>query len=83
MVSSCVLDLFSDLVSSFGCIHAPIGIDELLPATCWHDRPNWHDLARGQRPCLIESITSLGERTHGWQYHASSYLDDAEWLSLI
>ena len=45
----------------------------------WTTRPTWLDLAAGARPWIPEQDeTTLGEWIHGWQYHGSWNLEQAE-----
>jgi len=61
---------------------------ELAGQTCeaagWTQRPNWRALSNGLRPPQPEQgDVSLGEWAHGWQYHASSTLEQCAYASLV
>ena len=60
---------------------------EVAGARCelagWQSRPTWLDLANGARPPPLPNDGQvLGEWQHGWQYHSSLHLEEAEAVSL-
>ena len=66
------------------CLAAAEAAGRQCDAAGWTARPSWEDLAAGCRPPeLPQEPTTLGEWTHGWQYHASYNLERAAHLSLM
>ena len=66
------------------CIQAAVEAGRRCEEAGWDARPAWQDLNNGLRPPEPDRNDScLGEWAHGWQFHASNAMENAEFDALL
>ena len=66
------------------CIQAAVEAGRHCEEVGWDAKPAWQELHNGLRPPQPDQNEScLGEWAHGWQFHASSAVENAEFEALL